>query len=276
MLPALLWQMMFLAAPCCAILAISLLSSGEQGGFERPWTLENYWQLAGFGPFGFEPLYPMILLRSFLFALATTLLCAGISLPLAFFIAGLSRQGRLAAIVLLTAPVWTNLLVRTYAWQILLGPEGWIARAAAGLGFVERGAALYPSIGAVLVCLVCDFLPFAALPLYASVEKLDRALVDAARDLGASRGAMFRHAIYPQIKPGLWAGVIFVFLPALGQFIIPDLLGGSRTVLLGSLLQQQFGAGRDWPFGAAAAACSLFLIVAAASLYLRHAGKERA
>src|SRR5205085_5115088 len=109
-------------------------------------------------------------------------------------------------------------------------------------------------------------LPFAALPLYASVEKLDHALIEAAKDLGASRWNVFRHGIYPQIKPGLSAGVIFVFLPALGQFVIPDLLGGAKTVLLGNLLQQQFGPSRDWPFGAAIATVSMLIVIAGLAL----------
>ena len=216
----------------------------------------------------------MILLRSLMLALATAGLCAAAALPLAFFVARLAGRSRVFALVLLTIPIWTNLLVRTYAWQLLLGPGGWIARGVAQLGLIQAGEALYPSAGAVLLGLVCDFLPFAALPLYASVEKMDRALIEAARDLGANSGQVFRHAILPQIKPGLAAGVILVFLPALGQFVAPDLLGGAKTVLLGNALQQQFGASRDWPLGAAIATVSL-LFVLAGILIFRRIGKER-
>ncbi|HEX7858906.1 MAG TPA: ABC transporter permease [Verrucomicrobiae bacterium] len=176
--------------------------------------------------------------------------------------------------MLLSIPVWTNLLVRTYAWQVLLGPESWITSAAQTLGFIAQGEAFYPSLAAVLICLVCDYLPFAALPLYASVEKLNHSQIEAARDLGASGWNVFRHAIYPQIKPGLWAGLIFVFLPALGQFVIPDLLGGAKTVLLGNLLQQQFGPSRDWPFGAAIATVSILFLAAALALYSRKAKED--
>jgi spermidine/putrescine transport system permease protein len=273
-LPAVLWEAVLLAAPFAGMVVISFMTRGEYGSVERPFTLENYKQLAGFGPFGFEPLYPAVLLRTVLLALATSVLCAAAALPLVFFVAGLSRRKRTVALMLLTIPVWTNLLVRTYAWQVLLGPGSWITRAAVGLGFIAPGDSLYPSLGAVLICLLCDYLPLAALPLYASVEKLNRATIEAARDLGASGWNVFRHAIYPQIKAGLWAGLIFVFLPALGQFVIPDLLGGAKTVLLGNVLQQQFGSSRDWPFGAAVATVSLALLAVSVALYSRKAKEE--
>lgn len=268
-LPASLWEAVFLYIPLLAIVFISFLSRGEYGGVERPFTFDNYKQVAGFGMFGFEPLYPVILLRSVLLALATALLCAAAALPLAFFIARLSGRSRTIALVLLSVPIWTNLLVRTYAWQLLLAPDGWITRVAVELGMIKAGAGLYPGTGAVLAGMVCDFLPFAALPLYASVEKLDWALSEAARDLGAGRWQVFRHAIFPQIKPGLAAGVILVFLPALGQFVVPDLLGGAKTVLLGNALQQQFGASRDWPFGAAIATVSLLFVIAGIMVFRR-------
>jgi spermidine/putrescine transport system permease protein len=272
-IPAAAWESLFLLLPLLAIVVISFLTRGDYGGIQWPFTLDNYRQLAGHGLFGFEPVYPMILLRSVLLASATAVLCAAAALPLAFFIAALAGSSRVLALVLLTIPIWTNILVRTYAWQLLLGPGGWISLLAVKLGLILPGQALYPSAGAVLVGLACDFLPFAALPLYASVEKLDRALLEAARDLGASRWQVFRHAIYPQIKAGLAAGVILVFLPALAQFVVPDLLGGAKIVLLGNALQQQFGASRDWPLGAAIATVSL-LFVLAGILIFRRLGKE--
>ena len=273
-LPGVIWQALLLGGPFLGIVVISFLSRGEYGAVERPFTFENYRQLAGFGPFGFEALYPVILLRTVMLALVTSLLCGLAALPLVFFVAGLSPRNRTAALMLLTIPVWTNLLVRTYAWQVLLGPGGLLTRGAEALGLIGSGEALYPGTAAVLVCLVCDYLPFAALPLYASVEKLNQAMVEAAQDLGASRWNVFRHAIYPQIKPGLWAGLIFVFLPALGQFVIPDLLGGAKTVLLGNVLQQQFGPSRDWPFGAALAAVSILMLGLVVRFYARKAKEE--
>jgi spermidine/putrescine transport system permease protein len=266
-LPAAGWELIFLFIPLGAVFGISFLSRGEYGGVELPFTFENYKQLAGYGLLGFEPIYPLMLLRSVLLALATALLCALAALPLAFSIAALSGQSRALALVLLTLPIWTNLLVRTYAWQLLLGQGGWIAN------LLNSGEALYPSTGAVLTGLVCDFLPFAALPLYSSVEKIDRSIIEAAQDLGATRLAVFRHAILPQIRPGLAAGVILVFLPALGQFVVPDLLGGAKTVLLGNALQQQFGVNRDWPLGAAITSVVLLFVLGGIVLF-RRTGKE--
>jgi spermidine/putrescine transport system permease protein len=273
-LPGGFWQLLFVFLPLIAVLVISFLSRGEYGNTERPFTLENYKRLAGFGLFGFEPVYPIILLRTVLLAVVTSLVCALCALPLAFFISRLRGRVQMMALILLTIPVWTNLLVRTYGWQVLLAPEGLISKLAASLRLIDPGEALYPSVGAVLLCLICDYLPFAALPLFASIEKLDHILIEAAQDLGASRWNIFRHAILPQIQPGLWAGIIFVFLPALGQFVVPDLLGGAKTVLLGNVLQQQFGASRDWPFGSALAAASILLIFLGLVLYTRRSGKE--
>jgi len=274
-LPGAVWIAFFFVVPLLFIAAISFLSRGEFGQVERPWTIANYKQLAGFGLFGFEPVYPMILLRSIFLALITAAICALFSLPLAFFIRSLSGGRRTVALVLLTVPIWTNLLVRTYAWQLLLAPDGWITRFAGLFGAVTPGQALFPATAAVLACLVCDFLPITALPVYASVEKLDPALVEAAGDLGASRWNVFRHGIYPQISSGLWAGIILVFLPALGQFVVPDLLGGAKTVLLVNLLQQQFGPSRDWPFGAAITTVFLIIIAAVVLLYNRERPEEK-
>lgn len=255
--PGVLWLLVFFGLPLLFIVGTSFLTRGEFGTVERPWTLENYRRLAGFGLLGFDPVYPVILWRSVWMALATVGLTLLAALPLAFFIAGLSARGRTLALGLVMIPFWTNLLVRTYAWQILLAPGSWLARAAATLGLIPAGEGLYPGLGAVLVCLVCDYLPFLVLPLYTSVEKLDRSLIEAARDLGAGRWQTFRHGVLPQIRPGLVAGSLLVGLPALGQFVIPDLLGGAKVSLLGNVIQQQFQTALDWPFGSAIAVVSL-------------------
>src|SRR5262249_29124789 len=161
------------------------------------------------------------------------------------------------------------LLIRTYAWQIILSGSGWLARGAAAVGWIAPGDALFPSTFAVFLGLTCDYLPFLVLPLYASAEKIDWTLAEAASDLGANHWGVFRHAILPQIRPGLTAGVILVFVPATGQFIIPDLLGGAKTVLLGNAIQQQFGPSRDWPFGSAIACLAMGLVMLALWLYAR-------
>lgn len=254
------------------ILGTSFLSRGEAGELSLPFTFENYQRLIGFGVFGFESLYPLIIGRSLWLGALTALLCLLAALPLAFFIAGLPTRWKGVALTLVVIPFWTNLLIRTYAWQILLAPDGWITQAAVGLGLSQPGRALYPTAGAVLAATVCDYLPFMTLPLYASVEKLDWSLAEAAADLGAHGGQVFRHALLPQIRPGIVAGAILVFLPASGQFVIPDLLGGAKTVLLGNAVQQQFGPSLDWPFGAAIAALGLATVLAGIWLHGRTTG----
>jgi spermidine/putrescine transport system permease protein len=272
--PAVGWLAVCLLLPLLLLGGVSFLTRGEYGGVTMPLTLENYRRLAGFGELGFDPLYPGILLRSLAMGLATAGICLVAGLPLAFFVARLRGVGKAVALTLVVIPFWTNLLIRTYAWQILLSPESWLTQAAHALGLGVPGEPLYPGPLAVMIGMVCDFIPFMVLPLFASVEKIDWSLAEAAADLGANRVQVFRHALLPQILPGLIAGVILVFLPATGQFVIPDLLGGAKTAMLGNVIQQQFGAGRDWPFGAAIALVALALVAAGLSWYFRRGGRE--
>ena len=274
--PAVWWLTVLLLAPLLMVASISFFSRGAYGEIELPLTLDSYRRLLGFGELGFDPLYPVILLRSLLLGAVTAVLCAVAGLPLAFFIAGLPARFKTLALTLVVIPFWTNLLIRTYAWQILFAPESWITRIAHALGVGVAGEPLYPSALAVLAGMLCDFLPFMVLPLYASVERIDWTLAEAAMDLGAPRPQVFRHALLPQMAPGLIAGVILVFLPATGQFVIPDLLGGAKTVMLGNAIQQQFGQSRDWPFGAAIAFVALGLVMLALWAYARRVGKEEA
>lgn len=272
--PGGLWLLVFLLAPLLVVAVISFLSRGDYGELQRPFTLENYRRLLGFGLLGFDPVYPLILLRSLLLGAGTAVACVVAGLPLAFFIARLPERWKHLALTLVVIPFWTNLLIRTYAWQILLAPESWITRAAHALGFGAPGEPLYPGLFAVGLGMLCDFLPFLVLPLYASVEKIDWLLAEAAADLGANRLQVFRHALLPQIWPGLAAGLVLVFLPATGQFVIPDLLGGAKTVMLGNAIQQQFGQSRDWPFGSAIAVVALALVLLGLWFYARRVAGE--
>ena len=274
--PALLWMMVLFLIPVALIVGISFYTSGNYGELERPLTFDSYKRFLGFGTFGWEPLHPLIVARSLLLAFMTMLLCALLGLPLAFFISSLGARWKTFALTLVVIPLWTNLLIRTYAWQLLLAPESLLAKAAVLLGLASAGEPLYPSALAVYVGLVCDYLPFLVLPLYASVEKIDWTLAEAARDLGASGRNVFRHAVLPQILPGLAAGVVLVFVPATGQFVIPDLLGGSKTVLIGNVIQQQFGASRDWPFGSALATVSMLVVLLALWFHARVAQRRGA
>ncbi len=221
-----------------------------------------------------DSLYPLIFLKSLALGALTVFLCALAGFPLAFFIANLSPRFKTAALILVVIPFWTNLLIRTYAWQILLAPESGLARLAATLGLIAPDTPLYPGLFAVALGMLCDFLPFMTLPLYASMEKLDWSIVEAAMDLGADRRRALWHAVLPQVRPGLIAGSVLVFLPATGQFVIPDLLGGAKTALLGSAIQQQFGPSRDWPFGSGIAVAALALVLVGLWMQARSAVRK--
>lgn len=261
--PGLTWLVLFSGLPLLLMVGVSFLSRSEYGQVTPPLTFDNYRRLAGWDILGFDPVYPRVLLRTLLAAAGVTVLCLLGALPLVFFINARASRSRTIALALVVIPFWTNLLIRTYAWQVLLGAEGPLARLFSSLGWIPRDTGLYPGWFAVILVMVCDFLPFMALPLYASVEKLDWSLAEAAADLGASPVRVFWHAILPQLRPGIVSGILMVFLPATGQFVIPDLLGGGRITLLGNLVQQQFGVSRDWPFGAAAACLTLVALLVA-------------
>jgi spermidine/putrescine transport system permease protein len=272
--PGIAWVTVFLLLPLLFIVAISFASRGTYGDIQWRFTLDNYKRFLGFGVFGFDPLYPQIVLRSLVMAAVTVTLCIIAALPLTFFIARLPRSWRHLAVMLVVIPFWTNMLIRTYAWQIVFSGTGWLAQAAASLSLISPGNALYPGAFAVLVVLTCDFLPFLALPLYASVEKIDWSLPEAASDLGANGWRVFWHALLPQIRPGLMTGAILVFIAATGEFVIPDLMGGARTVLLGNAIQQQFGFSRDWPFGSAISCLAIMIVMLGLWLFARTVGEE--
>jgi spermidine/putrescine transport system permease protein len=272
--PPVLWLALFFFAPLAIIIGVSALSRGDYGEIQLPVTIENYKRLLGFGELGFDSLYPLILLRSLVLGATTALICVFTALPLAFFIARLSGRWKNFALTLVVIPFWTNLLIRTYAWQILLAPDGTVTKLVRAIGIGNADDALYPGTFAVLVGMVCDFLPFLVLPLYASVEKIDWSLAEAAADLGAHKLNVFRHAILPQIAPGLIAGIVLVFLPATGQFVIPDLLGGAKTVMLGNAIQQQFTQSRDWPFGSAISAVALLVVMLGMWIFGRKAEQK--
>lgn len=272
--PSIIWTTIFLLLPLVAIGVISFLSQGEEWFAEGPFTFENYQRFCGFGYFGFDPLYPQIILRSVVLGAGTTVLCVLAGLPMAFFISALPLKYKNMALTLVIIPFWTNLLIRTYAWQILLAPHSWISKAAALVGFVEPGTPLYPGAFAVYIGMICDYLPFLVLPLYASVEKIDWSIAEAASDLGANGWRVFWHAILPQVMPGLVAGVILVFIPAMGQFVIPDLLGGAKTVMLGNAIAQQFGQSRNWPFGSAIAFLGMGTVMLGLWIYAKVVGEK--
>jgi spermidine/putrescine transport system permease protein len=215
-----------------------------------------------------DPLYLTIVLRSLAMALVATLLCLVLAFPAALFISRASRHRNLY-VQLVMLPFWTSFLVRTYAWLFLLRDTGLINTVLQALGIIHTPLPLLYNNGAVLLGLVYGYLPFMVLPIYATLERLDPALTEAAGDLGARPLATLAHVIIPLSKPGMVAGSILVFIPCLGAFLTPDLLGGGRTVLVGNLVQNQFTTARDWPFGSAVSILLMALVTAIVWLFLR-------
>jgi spermidine/putrescine transport system permease protein len=261
LLPAWLTVAVLFAAPFVIVLAYSFLTRGVYGGLELPWTTENYRRL-------FDPLYLTILWRSFAMALAATALCLLLAFPAALFIARAPRHKNLY-LQLVMLPFWTSFLVRTYAWIFLLRDTGLFNTSLQALGITHAPLPLLYNNGAVLLGLVYGYLPFMVLPIYATLERLDPALVEAAADLGARPLATVFRIVVPLSRPGIVAGSILVFIPCLGAYLTPDLLGGGRTVMVGNLVQNQFTTARDWPFGAAVSIALMALVTLLLAAYLR-------
>jgi spermidine/putrescine transport system permease protein len=268
LLPAWGWMVFLFLAPLAIVAGYSLLTRGAYGGLATPWTAENYRRLV-------DPLYLAILARSFAMAAAATAICLVLAFPLALFLARAGRRKTLY-LYLVILPFWTSFLVRTYAWQFLLRDTGLINTALLAAGVTREPLPLLYNYGAVLLGLVYGYLPFMVLPLYATLERLDRSLLEAAADLGARPWTAFWRVVVPLSAPGIWAGAILVFIPSLGAYLTPDLLGGGRTVLIGNLVQNQFTTARDWPFGSAASMLLMALVTALLVLFLRRAGDKLA
>jgi spermidine/putrescine transport system permease protein len=253
LLPTHLWLAGLLAAPLAITVAYSLLTRGAYGGLGLPWTIENYTRLA-------DRLYLTIILRTFAIAAAATAISLLLGFPLALFISRSgSRKNLWLQLVML--PFWTSFLVRTYAWLFLLRETGLINTLLMRTGIISQPLPMLYNEGAVLLGLVYGYLPFMVLPIYASLERLDPNLEEAAADLGARPLETLARVVLPLSAPGIRAGCALVFIPCLGAYLTPDLLGGGRTVLIGNLVQNQFTNARDWPFGAAVSLLTMAVVM---------------
>ncbi|MBV8553659.1 MAG: ABC transporter permease [Acidobacteriaceae bacterium] len=248
-------------APLLIVLAYSLLTRGAYGGVVPPWTGESYARV-------FDPLYGEILYRSVWIAGVSTALCLALGFPLALYIARAARhKGLLLNLVML--PFWTSFLIRTYAWMFLLRDTGLINSMLLSLHVIREPLPLLFNTGAVILGLVYGYLPFMVLPLYATLEKLDPYLLDAAADLGAAPFVTVWRVVVPLAKPGMVAGCLLVFIPCLGAYLTPDLMGGGKTVMAGNLVQNQFTTARDWPFGAAVSLVLMVLVLVVTRALMR-------
>lgn len=243
-LPTLGWMLWFLVIPLVIVFIYSFLTKGVYGGLVFKGTLENYSR-------AFDWLYLRILMESVKLAGITAVSCLIIGYPMAYVLATASSRYRSILLILLVIPFWTNFVVRTYAIKVLLGEQGPISQFAMNLGILSEPLQLSNSFFMVWIGMVTNYLPYMVLPLYVSIEKFDFSLLEAGRDLGASGWNNFWKVLIPLTKPGIITGSILVFTPALGEFLIPEILGGGKTMLIGNFITEQFLKMRDWPFGSA-------------------------
>jgi spermidine/putrescine transport system permease protein len=267
--PGLVYWIALFLIPVGLILIYSFFRRSRIGGVDYTFTLDNYIR-------AFEPLYLKVFWFSFRSALLATAIALLVGYATAYYIATRQPRSRLPLLVLVVLPFWTNLLIRTYSWIALLNNEGLINRTLERLGLIDKPLPLLNNQFAIVLGLVYAFLPLMVLPLYASIERLGPSPREAAADLGASPSSGFFRVTFPMTLPGVMAGCIFVFVPSLANFIVPDLLGGGLKSMVGNLIQQQFFTARDWPFGAALAmgviAVTMVLLVTQA-LVLRREGR---
>ena len=264
--PMLGWLALFVIAPTAILLVYSFCDRDELGRIVFSFTLDNYRRVL-------DPIYLRIFLRSIGYAALTTGLCVVIGYPAAYCIGRARESVRQRLLLLVMVPFWTSFLIRTYAWITILKQEGLLNSMLQALAVTAAPLDLLYTPFAVVVGLVYAYLPFMILPIYGSVEKLDGALIEAAHDLGAGPLRVFSSVIIPLTLPGVAAGTLLVFVPAIGMFAVTDLLGGARVPLIGNVIQNQFLQARDWPFGAALGVVFLLLFAAAYWLLQRRAGR---
>jgi spermidine/putrescine transport system permease protein len=264
--PAALWLLAFVVAPTLLMLGYSVMHRGLYGGVVPGFTLEHYRRF-------FEPIYLEVLGRTVLWSVVATIVCLVVGYPVAYAIAR-ARRWRHLLLFLVVLPFWTSFLVRTFALIFLLRDTGLINETLLGLGLVDRPLQLLYTPGAVLLGLCYGLLPLMILPIYASLEKLDDRLLEAAEVLGATSRARFLQVILPLSRPGVVAGCLLTFIPALGTFVTSDLLGGAKQVMIGNLIQSQFTTARNWPFGSAAAFIVMAVVLVAVLGYLERDRRE--
>ena len=266
--PALLWLLLFFLIPLAIMLVYSFCQRGRYGGVVWNFTIDNYSRVL-------NPIYLKPVLRSFWVAAVNTFICLLIGYPAAYYISSRSTV-KVKNILLLLAilPLWTNFVVRTYAWMVILREGGVINTALIKLNLIEKPLELLFTKKAVIIGLVYGYLPFMIWPLYVSIEKMDRSFLEAAHDLGANRFQTFFRVMLPLTLPGIVAGSILVFIPTLGAFVTPDLLGGGKDIMIGNLIQNQYVKVRNWPFGSALSFILLIIVLGLLLLYVKFGSRE--
>ena len=270
--PGIAWMTALLVLPLLVILWMSFMQHTPTREILARFTTENYARLGGKGPLGYDPTHLEVFIRSLFVGGVTTCACLLAALPLAFFIVALPKRLRKIALLLVVVPLWTNVLFRTYAWQVLLATGSPLLEPFHWVGLLDVNQAIFPGWPALMIGMVSCYLPFMVIPVYTSVKQINWERAEIARDLGANKTTAFINVILPQIQPGLVAGIVLVFLPATGQFVIPTLLGGGKTYVLGNALEQEFVVTQNWPLGAA---YSVFMLCFVAVGLIVHANMTR-
>ncbi len=264
-LPAYGYLILFFGVPLLIVVGYSFATRNRFGGTDLSgWNLDSYAKLG-------EPIVRDILFRSLSLALVTTVICLLIGYPFAYFLATRSPVVRNLMLVFVMIPFWTNFLVRNYAWRVILGNDGPLTKTTEFLGLGEQEFLFTQT--AVVIGLVYGFLPFMILPLYASIERIDPRLLEASRDLYANGFQSFRRVLLPLSMPGVIAGSILCFVPSLGAYVTPEILGGAKTTLLGSYIVTQFLTARNWPFGASLSFVLMAIMLTTTIIYFRKGGR---
>lgn len=276
--PALALLTFAAAGPLLIVLVYSFLTPGDYGGVVWKPSLEGWFGVVFTRDIFDDTLmlqdaHLTIFWRSLKLSLMTAAVAFVLGLPTAWFIATRPRERRAMWLFLITIPFWTNLLIRTFAIMEVIRNEGLLNTALIRLGVIETPIQILYTDGAVLIGMVYVYLPLMVLPIYAALDRLDFRLVEAAYDLYASRIAVLRRIVLPLARPGIVAGTILVFIPSLGAYVTPRVLGGGKNMMLGNLIELQFGAGRNWPLGAALSITLLIAVMAALMIYVRHAAQ---
>jgi spermidine/putrescine transport system permease protein len=253
------WYGVLLIGPLILVLATSLANRGMYGGIDWTFTFDSFAN-------AFDPIYSLVLSRSFMLAALTTLLCFCIGLPVALAMATATPGQRQVYVFALAIPFLTNLMIRICALKSLLAYDGPVAEILSALGFAVDRFALSQNRPLVLYGMISSYLPFMVFPLYGALERFDFSLVEAAQDLGANYWQVLMRVIVPSLRRAVVSGVLLVFIPSFGEFVIPDLLGGAKAMLIGNLISEQFLKSRDWPFGSALSV--LLMIVLAFMIFV--------
>lgn len=264
-LPSFIWLTILFVIPTVLVFAVALKPADPFGGVGAGWTLDTFRDLG-------DPNYPAIVWRTLWMSVVATAVCLAAALPFAYYIARSDERLRPVLLMAVVIPFWTNFLIRIFAWKVLLHPEGLVKRLLVSFHLVSPDVSLMYNEGAVLMVLIYTYLPFAVLPIYAASEKFDFRLIEAARDLGCRKWRAFYSVFLPGISRGLWTAALVVFVPALGSYVIPDIMGGPASEMIGNKIAQRVFVDRNLPHASALSALLTIVVVLPMIVYLLRRG----